>query len=95
MMSVGVQGLFQLLGAGTWLKKSEVAQRQLAHASCIRKLLEEEARLALQRGDIDDASNFAAHVSLLNDVERYGLAAVQAEIIRVTRCCAYLGSRKR
>jgi hypothetical protein len=87
-----VQGLFQLLLADTWLKKSEVAQRRLAQLSFIREALEQEVTLAIQRGAKRDAWIFAAHISLLDDIQRNGLAAVQAEIVRTTSCCDYPGN---
>jgi hypothetical protein len=87
-----VQGLFQLLLADTWLKKCEVAQRRLTHLPFIRETLEQEVSLAIQRGARDDARLFAAHISLLDDIQRNGLAAVQAEIVRTTRLRDYPAS---
>jgi len=87
-----VQGLFQLLLADTWLKKSEVVQRRLAQLSFIREALEQEVTLAIQRGAKRDARIFAAHISLLDDIQRNGLAAVQAEIVRTSRCRDYPGN---
>jgi hypothetical protein len=91
MVSEDVQGLFQLLMADTWMKKCEVAQQRLAYLPFIRKTLEHEAGLAIQRGARDDAHIFAAHISLLNDIEEYGIAVVQAEIMRTLRCRDYAG----
>lgn len=92
MVSEEIQGLFQLLMADTWLKKSEVAWQRLAQLPFIRETLEEEAGLAIERGAGDDAHVFAAHISLLNDIQRYGIAVVQAEIMRTMRCSDYPGS---
>ncbi len=88
-----IQGLFQLLSADTWLKKSEVAHQRLAHFPFMRETLEQEVDLAIRRGAFDDAYVFAAHISLLDNIQLNGLAAVQAEIIRTTRCRDYLASR--
>ncbi|HKT39932.1 MAG TPA: hypothetical protein VJR48_16265 [Ktedonobacterales bacterium] len=87
-----VQGLFQLLRADTWLKKCEVAQRSLVYLSFMRETLEQEVSLAIQRRAFNDARIFAAHISLLDNIQRSGLAAVQAEIVRTTRCRDYPGS---
>ncbi|HEY7339466.1 MAG TPA: hypothetical protein VH591_01175 [Ktedonobacterales bacterium] len=87
-----VQGLFQLLSADTWLKKCEVAQRSLVYLSFMRETLEQEVSLAIQRRAFNDARIFAAHISLLDNIQQSGLATVQAEIVRTTRCRDYLGN---
>lgn len=86
MASAEVQGVFTLLLADDWLKKSEVAQQHWAHMRFIRDALEKESHLAKRRGAMRDACIFAAHVSLLNDIQQFGLAIVQAEIVRAMSC---------
>jgi hypothetical protein len=81
--SAEVRVLFDLLLAEDWLAKSAIIGRERALLPVIRAILRDEARNALERGDEEDASIFAAHVSLLDDIERRGLGSVQAEIIRV------------
>lgn len=93
MHSQEVHGLFQLLLADSWLEKSEVAQQRLKNLSFIRETLEEEVGLAMLRGAFDDACIFAAHISLLDGILQNGLASVQAEIVRVTRCRDHSGNR--
>ncbi len=87
-----VQGLFQFLSADTWLKKCDVAQRSLAYLSFMRETLEQEVGLAIQRRAFKDAHILAAHISLIDNIQRIGLAAVQAEIVRTTRCRDYIGN---
>lgn len=82
MASAEVQGVITLLLADDWLKKSEVAQEYWTHLRFMRDTLEQESHQAKRRGAIRDACIFAAHVSLLNDIQRFGLAVVQAEIVR-------------
>ena len=84
-----VQGLFQLLSADTWLKKCEVARRSRVYLAFMRETLEQEVALAIQRGAKHDARIFAAHISLIDSIQRNGLASVQAEIVRTTRCRDY------
>ncbi len=79
--SAEVRVLFDLLLAEDWLAKSVIIGRERALLPAVRAILQEETRIALERGDADDASIFAAHVSLLEDIERRGLALVQADII--------------
>lgn len=81
--SAEVKLLFELLLAEDWLDKSVIMGREKAQLPRIRAILREEARNALARGDGEDADIFAAHVSLLDDIERRGLGPVQAEIVRV------------
>ncbi len=78
-----VKVLFELLLAEDWLAKSAIIGRELALLPHIRAILRDEARNALERGDGADADIFAAHVSLLDNIERCGLGPVQAEIVRV------------
>jgi hypothetical protein len=87
-----VQGLFQFISADTWLKKCEVAHRSLAYLSFMRETLEQEVGLAVQRRAFKDARILAAHISLLDNIQQIGLAAVQAEIVRTTRCRDYTGN---
>ncbi len=78
--------VFELLLAESWLAKCEVIRRQPALAAQARATLQREANDAQRRGDREDALLYAAHVSLLDEIERRGLAVVQAEILRVLAC---------
>ncbi len=87
MVNEQTRGVFELLLAASWLEKCEIAGQYAPYLPCIRDTLEEEASLALQRGDTDDAVLFAAHVSLLDEIERCGVAFVQAQIAQALRRC--------
>ncbi len=76
-----VRVLFDLLLADDWLAKCAIIGRERALLPAVRAILRDEANIAQERGDVEDASIFAAHVSLLDDIERRGLALVQADII--------------
>lgn len=95
MKAVEREALSQLLMAETWMQKSEVVERYQAQMACLRLVLREEADLAIQRGDISDAHIFAAHVSLIDEIQRQGLSLVQAELLRATERHDYSGSRRR
>ncbi len=85
MVSEHVWGVFELLLAASWPEKCEIAGQYTPYLPCIRETLQEEADLALQRGDSDDAVLFAAHVSLLDEIECCGVAFVQAQIAQATQ----------
>ena len=78
-----IQVAFDLLLAEDWLAKCAVIGRERALLPAVRAILRDEAHNALERGDSADAELYAAHVSLLDDIERRGLGPVQAEVIRV------------
>lgn len=77
-----IQATFDLLLAEDWLAKCDLVARERALLPAVRAILRDEARNARERGDVEDALVFAAHVALLDDIERNGLGSVQAEIIR-------------
>lgn len=76
-----VRVVCELLRAGDWLAKCAVIGREAAFLPEVRAILRDEARLSEERGDQDDADIYAAHVGLLDDIQRRGLASVQAKII--------------
>jgi len=79
--------VYDLLQAGSWLAKAELIRSQPTLAVQVRAILQREANDAHQRGDQDDAEIYAAHVSLIDEIEQRGVAFVQAEILRVMACC--------
>jgi hypothetical protein len=85
MVSEQTWGVFEVLLATSWPEKCEIAGQYAPYLPGIRETLQEEADLALQRGDTDDAVLFAAHVSLLDEIERCGVAFVQAQIAQATQ----------
>lgn len=78
--------VFDLLLAESWLAKCDVIRGQPTLAAQARATLQREANDAQRRGDREDALLYVAHVSLLDEIERRGLAVVQAEILRVMAC---------
>lgn len=76
-----VRVVCELLRAGDWLAKCAVIGREAPFLPAVRAILRDEARLCEKRGDQDDADIYAAHVALLDDIKRRGLASAQAEII--------------
>lgn len=89
MMSEQALGVFELLLAENWLEKCAIAQQYAVYLPCIRDTLEEESYLALRRGDTDDAFVFAAHVELLNDIERCGVVLARARIAQAMKRCGH------
>lgn len=81
-----IEMVIDLLLAESWLAKCEVVGRRLMVAPRLRALLQREANAALRRDDTDDAWLYLAHISLIEDIERRGVGAVQAEILRVLTC---------
>src|SRR5579863_7694511 len=81
-----IEMVFDLLLAESWLAKCEVVSRRPEVAAQARAVLAREVGEALRRGASDDARLYAAHVSLLDEIARRGLAVVQAEILRVLAC---------
>lgn len=86
--SAEVRVLFDLLLAEDWLAKSAIIGRERALLPGVRAILRDEVGEARERGDGEDAALFAAHISLLDDIECRGLGPVQAEIIRVMACAS-------
>jgi hypothetical protein len=86
--SAEVRILFDLLLAEDWLAKSAIIGREKALLPSVRAILRDEERNARVRGDDADADLYAAHISLLDDIERQGLGPVQAEIIRAMACAS-------
>ncbi len=81
-----IEMVFDLLLAESWLAKCELVARRPELAARARAVLAREVGEARRRGDDDDARLYAAHVSLLDEIARRGLAVVQAEILRVLAC---------
>jgi len=81
-----IEMVFELLLAESWPAKCELVARRPGLAGRARGVLQREVGEALRRGAVEDARLYAAHVSLLDEITRRGLAVVQAEILRTLAC---------
>lgn len=71
-----------LLFAESWLAKSEMIARNKKDMAAVSEVIVRLAAHARRRNAALDVEMFEAHLSLINDLQTYSLALVQAEIIR-------------
>ncbi len=71
-----------VLFADGWLAKSEIVARNHKDMAAVAEVIARLAAHARQRNAFPDVQMFEAHLALINDLQTYSLALVQAEIIR-------------